>query len=143
MKSTLTGSILLLAVALLLSADTYAQKRPHVKFGYLDATQMSIFQILGNPKLTCKEGNCEVLSYNLRISRRDKDAYGPYHIEGSELPENIQKLIKTKTARRGTLFFEDIRVRYNGKEMLLPDDYRLPYINDVDRGRSHLDNHFL
>jgi len=125
--------IALLLVSLVTSNYSFAQKLPHVKLGPIDAYSLSVLQILGTPELTCKENDGEVLSYTLRISKRQRDAYGPYYVTGSRLPENVQQLLKTIHSRRGKLYFEDIRVRYNGKEITLPDDYIVEYYQGVDR----------
>lgn len=109
------------------SSEPVVQKYPSVKFGYIDAASLTVDQILGNPKLTGKDANCEVIGYTLVISRGNKDFYGPYTINGSALPENIQKLIRNLDVLKGKMYFEQIRVKYNGKEITLPDDYILKY----------------
>ena len=107
------------------SYDPNTTTEPKVKFGLVDATSMTIEQILGNPRLTCKDAGCEVLSYELRVTRRSQDFFGPYEIKGTELTESVKHLIKNMDVMKGKLYFENIRVKYNGKEMILSNDYVL------------------
>ena len=109
------------------SSESYSRYEPNVKFGVIDAESLTIEQILANPKLTSKDANCEVLGFVLRIGRREYDYYGPYRIKGNEIPEDILDLLDNIDALRGKLYFDDIRVKCNGKEMTLSYDYVLRY----------------
>jgi hypothetical protein len=127
LKGTLYSSVLLF-FALFVSLHTYAQDATYVKFGYIDAATLSIDEILGNPVLSCKESNCEVLGYVFRITRlSDRTIYGPCTIKGPELTEKIKTLLRNIDFERGKLVFEHIRIKCNGKEMTVPGNYVVKY----------------
>ena len=123
MKSVIT--ILLIIVCTALSTNIFSQQKPalhfpKVTYGEVTERFTTKEKVLSNPKLICKEPNCEVTCFSFMILPRERNIIGPYHIVGDQLTPKLISTVKDLPNLRTSIFIDSIEVLYQGKKMQVP-----------------------
>jgi hypothetical protein len=94
---------------------------PVLRIGDLATGQVTYNQILKYPKVVYSQQGCAVANYDVTISDRGRETYGPYRVKGAELPPYVRATLQQLKGYGSTITVDSILVKCNGKITLLDD----------------------
>lgn len=90
---------------------------PRVILGTIETDNASREKILAYPRLISLELGCEIKGYTFSISGGGK-SWGPVDVKGAVLNEDIKDQVKEMDAPKMKVTIDNIKVVYNGKEVM-------------------------
>lgn len=95
----------------------------------------SKIKIMADPVLRCPDNNCQIMSSDVSFKVKNGSTgkkgqyYGPFSSKGNSIPDKVLQLMKEFSGGEVTLYFDDIHINLNGKEMLTTPVFLLSLIH--------------